>query len=83
MGTHIFRCDFIQNRLFKQGKYTKCDRYLMHNVHIQVKAVVGGPAGPASAGPLFWPSMLSAAPLFFFFFFFISAFSVVLICETV
>ena len=29
-------------------------------------------AGPASAGPLFWPSMLSAVPLFFF-----SAFSVV------
>ena len=32
------------------------------------KAVIGGPAGPASAGPLFWPSMLSAVPLFFFYF---------------
>ena len=34
------------------------------------KAVVGGPAGLASTRPLFWPSMLSAVPLFFFFFFF-------------
>ena len=34
MGTHIFRCDFIQNRLFKQGKKIKWDRYLMHNSHI-------------------------------------------------
>ena len=31
------------------------------------KAVVGGPAGPVSAGPLFWLSMLSTVPLFFFF----------------
>ena len=28
------------------------------------KAVVGGPAGPASAGPLFWQNMLSAVSLF-------------------
>ena len=27
------------------------------------KAVVAGPAGPASAGPLFWPNMLSAVSL--------------------
>ena len=32
-----------------------------------LKAVVAGPAGPASAGPLFWPSMLSAVSLFFSF----------------
>ena len=36
----------------------------------QFKAVFGGPAGPVSAGPLFWPSMLSAAPHFFFFFYY-------------
>ena len=30
------------------------------------KAVVAGPAGPASAGPLFWPNMLSAVSLFAF-----------------
>ena len=30
------------------------------------KAAVSGLAGPASAGPLFWPSMLLAVPLFFF-----------------
>ena len=29
------------------------------------KAVVGGPAGPAMAGPLFWPKMVSAGPQFF------------------
>ena len=29
----------------------------------QAKAVVAGPAGPASAGPLFWPNMLSAVSL--------------------
>ena len=28
------------------------------------KAVVGGPAGPAMAGPLFWPKMVSAGPQF-------------------
>ena len=28
------------------------------------KAVVAGAAGPASAGPLFWPTMVSAEPLF-------------------
>ena len=28
------------------------------------KAVVAGPAGPASAGPLFWPNLLSAVSLF-------------------
>ena len=27
-------------------------------------AVVAGPAGPASAGPLFWPNILSAVSLF-------------------
>ena len=30
----------------------------------QGKAVVAGAAGPASAVPLFWPSMLSAVPFF-------------------
>ena len=28
------------------------------------KAVVGGPAGPAKAGPLFWPKMVLAGPRF-------------------
>ena len=28
------------------------------------KAVVAGAAGPASAGPLFWPTMVSAVPRF-------------------
>ena len=28
------------------------------------KAVVGGPTGPAMAGPLFWPKMVSAGPQF-------------------
>ena len=28
------------------------------------KAVVGGMAGPAMAGPLFWPKMVLAGPLF-------------------
>ena len=28
------------------------------------KAVVGGTAGPAMAGPLFWPKMVLAGPLF-------------------
>ena len=27
------------------------------------KAVVGGTAGPAMAGPLFWPKMVLAGPL--------------------
>ena len=31
---------------------------------VTYKAVVAGPAGPASAGPLFWPNMLSAVSLF-------------------
>ena len=30
------------------------------------KAVVGGPAGPAMAGPLFWPKMVLADYDFFF-----------------
>ena len=34
-----------------------------------VKAVVGGPAGPAAmAGPLFLPKMGLAVPIFFYFF---------------
>ena len=28
-----------------------------------IKAVVGGTAGPAMAGPLFWPKMVLAGPL--------------------
>ena len=28
------------------------------------KAVVGGTAGPAMAGPFFWPKMVLAGPLF-------------------
>ena len=32
---------------------------------LKLKAVVAGAAGPASAGPLFWPSMLTAVPFFF------------------
>ena len=28
------------------------------------KAVVGGTAGPAMAGPLFWPKIVLAGPLF-------------------
>ena len=28
------------------------------------KAVVGGPAGSAMAGPFFWPKMVSAGPQF-------------------
>ena len=31
---------------------------------LRCKAVVGGPAGPAMAGPLFWPNMVSAGPQF-------------------
>ena len=31
---------------------------------IDDKAVVAGAAGPASAGPLFWSTMVSAVPLF-------------------
>ena len=30
----------------------------------RAKAVVGGPAGPAMARPLFWPKMVSAGPQF-------------------
>ena len=30
--------------------------------HRQFKAVVGGTAGPAMAGPLFWPKMVLATP---------------------
>ena len=32
--------------------------------YVRLKAVVGGPAGPAMAGPLFWPKMVSAGPQF-------------------
>ena len=31
---------------------------------VTVKAVVGGTAGPAMAGPLFWPKMVLARLLF-------------------
>ena len=34
------------------------------SVVILCKAVVGGTAGPAMAGPLFWPKMVLAGPLF-------------------
>ena len=33
-------------------------------IHTFGKAVVGGTAGPAMAGPLFWPKMVLAGPLF-------------------
>ena len=42
------------------------------------KAVVADPAGPASAGPLFWPNMLSAISLFA-----LSAATVVLTCDLI
>ena len=46
----------------------------------EVKAVVGGTAGLAMAGPLFWPKMVLAGPLFWpimflFLFFAVSFFS--------
>ena len=40
--------------------------HLLHSYSPTSKAVVGGPAGPASAGTPFWPIMLLAVPLFFF-----------------
>ena len=42
------------------------------------KAAVAGPAGPASAGPHFWPNMLFAVSLFA-----VSAASVVLTCDLI
>ena len=46
---------------------------------MKCKAVVGGTAGPAMAGPLFWPKMVSAGPFFrpiiFLFFFLLGNFS--------
>ena len=39
------------------------------------KAVVGGPAGPAMAGPLFWPEMVLAGPHFWPNMFFAGPFS--------
>ena len=41
--------------------------YISDHMVIEHKAVVGGPAGPAGpamAGPLFWPKMVSAGPQF-------------------
>ena len=46
--------------------------HFIHNTEIEcytlhsrgTKAVVGGTAGPAMAGPLFWPKMVLAGPLF-------------------
>ena len=49
------------------------EKYVIYN-----KAVVAGPAGPASAGPLFGPNMLSAVSLFA-----VSAASVVLTCDLI
>ena len=45
--------------LFKLSKLV-----LQRNFEYFYKAVVAGPAGPASAGPLFWPTMISAVSLF-------------------
>ena len=39
----------------------KC--YIYSNMLPVHKAVIAGPAGPLSARPLFWPSMLSAVSL--------------------
>ena len=47
------RSSFILYRIVKR-----------HSRPSNVKAVVAGPAGPASAGPLFWPNMLAAVSLF-------------------
>ena len=38
--------------------------YRKQKLILDVKAVVAGPAGLVSAGPLFWPSMLSAVTSF-------------------
>ena len=38
--------------------------YISQLIRFASKAVVAGAAGPASAGPLFWPTMVSAVPLF-------------------
>ena len=47
-------------------------------MEVKSKAVVAGPAGPASAGPLFWPNMLFAVSLVA-----VSAASVVLTCDLI
>ena len=38
--------------------------YIEIEYYMSNKAVVGGTAGPAMAGPLFWPKMVLAGPLF-------------------
>ena len=40
------------------------DCKIKSNIGNIFKAVVAGPAGPASAGPLFWPNLLSSVSLF-------------------
>ena len=65
----------------------KCQAYFLKKKlrkifqNVICKAVGGGPAGPESARPFFWPNMLSTIPHFYFFF--TSAFSVMLICDIV
>ena len=44
--------------------YTQNFRLTIKDNCLQDEAVVDGPAGLASAGPLFWPSMLSTMALF-------------------
>ena len=45
-------------------KYPQMLQGLVKVVSLFYKAVVGGTAGPAMAGPLFWPKMVLAGPLF-------------------
>ena len=41
-----------------------CDQHHVIRFLFPCKAVVGGTAGPAMAGPLFWPKMVLAGPFF-------------------
>ena len=57
--------DSVEKRLCRRQISVKS--YSSHSWFIivkELKAVVAGAAGPASAGPLFWPTMVSAVPRF-------------------
>ena len=44
------------------GLISKKYQFLAKLIFYKTKAVVGGTAGPAMAGPLFWPKMVLAVP---------------------
>ena len=70
---------FIAKKHFiKFEKKKKSKIFLFFKVHKFLKAVVAGPAGAASAGPLFVPNMLSAVSLFA-----VSVASVVFTCDLI